>query len=88
MARPRKIESDRSFSARMLHEAVSRYDQSDDTTDGLDIMIYWSRKLLETLLLQQSTLKESQNAPLDSQTSQQEPLGSQVPPTKPANRSR
>lgn len=76
MARPRKLESDRAFSARMLFEAVIRYDKEDEQSIGLDVMLYWARKLIETLSLQEAY--HASNLP---PSGEQEQVRSQVPQT-------
>lgn len=74
MSRPRKVESDRLFAARMLHESVARFESCDDGT-GLDVMVYWSGKLHETLKLQ-----EAYYASQSPSLSEQSPVGSVVSP--------
>lgn len=61
MARPRKVESDRLFAARMLYEAAQRFDDSDSPA-GLEILTYWSDKMAEILILQRSVQNEISQA--------------------------
>lgn len=74
MARRPAKESDRLFASRMLHETVSRFESFDDAT-GLDVMLYWSGKLTETLKLQ-----ENYYASIAPQSDQQTPVGKKVQP--------
>lgn len=68
----KKPESDRLFAARMLYESIARFESFDDNT-GMDVMLYWSGKLHETLKLQENYY-ETQSA----QQSEPQPVGSEI----------